>query len=149
MGVLDFSFILVAIGVFFLVFILLLIFRMKPDSKYAQPFSFQLFILFTIYRTVHEIIITEQLLGEYFFIYKSYSQAIISSGFFSLPIIFCLLLIIDTTNYSQKIINNTKVTRAISDEKYKDVMGAYATLIAVPIVTPILLFLYFHYYYIF
>jgi len=122
---------------------------MKPDSKYAQPFSFQLFILFTIYRTVHEIIITEQLLGEYFFIYKSYSQAIISSSFFSFPIIFCILIIIDTANHSQKIINNTTVTRAISDEKYKEVMGAYAALFAAPIAVPILLFLYFHYYYVF
>jgi len=121
------------------------------NSKITPPFSFgQIFILsLLIIKIIHAIIIEHYLLGEYFFIYKSYSLAIISSGFFSLPIIFCILIIVDAVKKSQKIINNTKVTRAILDKKYKEVMGAYAALIAVPIVAPILLFLYFHYYYVF
>lgn len=142
MGIPDFDLtFMISIGFLFL--ILALFFRIKADSQYSP----HLLIFFLVYRHIHEIILERQLLGEYFFIYQSYSQAIISSGFFSIPIIFCILLIIDIANYSEKIINHTKVTRAISDEKYKEVMGAYAALITVPIVAPILLFLYFNYYY--
>ena len=144
MGTPDFD-LTFMMGFLFLFLILALFFRIKADSQYAL----YLLIFFMAYRHIHDTILERQLLGEYFFIYKSYSQAIFSAGLFSLPIIFCILLIIDTAQYSQKIINNTRVTRTISDEKYKEVMGAYAALIAVPIAVPILLFLYFHYYYIF
>jgi len=131
--------------------LILLIIGWIPNTETKFSFSFFICFVFLLFISiiVDGIIIEHHLLGKYLDIYKSYSQAISNSSSLSSPIILCVLLIIDTAKRSQKIINNTKVTRAISDEKYKDVMGAYAALLTAPIVVPILLFLYFHYYYVF